>query len=65
MKTTRRKYNTLVINEIFIKYGYTKMFIRQCIKGERNSITALKIAEEYELLNKKIQGVLTKSKKMD
>lgn len=63
MKTSRRKYNTLVIHELFIKYGYTKMFIRQCIKGERSSITALKIAEEYKTLNEKIQLVLVKSKK--
>ncbi len=65
MKAMRRKYNTLVINELFIKYGYTKMFIRQCIKGERTSATALKIAEEYQQLTKEIQGIIIKSKKMN
>lgn len=63
MKTNRRKYNTLVINELFIKYGYTKMFIRQCIKGERNSSTAIKIAEEYKFLSTKIDHILIKSLK--
>ncbi|WP_430612904.1 hypothetical protein [Flavobacterium sp. JP2137] len=65
MKTNRRKYNTLVINELFIKYGYTKMFIRQCIKGERSSVTALKIAEEYKILNSQIESILLQSKKSD
>ncbi|MCP1996839.1 hypothetical protein [Flavobacterium sp. HSC-61S13] len=63
MKTNRRKYNTLVIHELFIKYGYTKMFIRQCIKGERNSVTAIKIAEEYKVLSKKIDHLVIKTLK--
>lgn len=51
-------YNVSVINHISEKRGYSKQYIRQCIRGDRNNLTADKIKKEYQLLLKKIEFVM-------
>ncbi|UGU15179.1 hypothetical protein LS482_16020 [Sinomicrobium kalidii] len=61
-KSTRKKrntYNQEAINALSEKHGFTTRFIRQCISGERNSLTADHIHQEYRSLtaptNKRIE----------
>lgn len=54
----RNSYNTVVVNELSNKHGFTKIFIRQCLKGDRNSITADTIRKEYKELKTKVENAL-------
>lgn len=51
-------YNVFVINAISEKRGISKQYIRQCIKGDRNSISADIIKKEYYDIVRKIDIVL-------
>ncbi len=57
-KNKQNKYNTLVINKLVEKYGFTGYYIRQCLRGDRNSITADLLRKEYNGLNKAIKKLL-------
>lgn len=50
-KKIRKIYNTEVVNALIEKYGFTKYFIQQCLRGDRNSITADQIRKDYNALN--------------
>jgi len=54
----QNKYNPLVIEQLSARHGFTKIFIRQCLKGDRNSITADTIRKEYKELVKKVTEAL-------
>ena len=58
-----RRYNPVVVQELADKHGFTKMFIRQCIRGDRTSITAETIAKEYKLLVAKVNDALKDNSK--
>lgn len=58
-KENRNKYNPLVVEQLSEKHGFTKIFIRQCLKGDRNSLTADTIRKEYSELEKKVQNALS------
>jgi hypothetical protein len=59
-KDTRKnqKFNSLVINKLIVKFDLTGFYIRQCLKGERNSLTSDKIRKEYKKLVKKVENAL-------
>lgn len=59
MKPQTRRYNTVVVAELSERYEFTKMFIRQCLSGNRNSLTADRIRKEYKELVKKVENALT------
>ncbi|RQO66869.1 hypothetical protein DBR40_21695 [Pedobacter sp. KBW01] len=54
----RNTYNTVVISELSSRHGFTKIFIRQCLKGDRNSLSADTIRREYKQLVKKVESAL-------
>lgn len=54
----RNSYNTQVVNHLSGKHGFTKRFIRQCLGGERLSLTAHTICKEYKELTKKVLEAL-------
>jgi len=59
-KSTKKynKFNSLVINTLSEKHGFTKQFIRQCLRKDRNSLTSDTIRKEYKQLVKKVENVL-------
>ena len=54
----RNKWNSLVVNKLSEKHGFTGYYIRQCLKGERNSLTSDTIRKEYKQLVLKIENFL-------
>mgnify|MGYP006946113469 FL=1 len=51
-------YNVLAVNAISEKRGVSKQYIRQCLKGDRNSISADIIRKEYSTIVRKIESLL-------
>lgn len=51
-------YNVIAVNAISIKWNISKQYVRQCIRGDRNSISADTIKKDYLTLVKKIEDVL-------
>ena len=56
--TKYQKFNSQVINKLEEKFGLTGYYIRQCLKNERNSITADTINKEYKRLVKQVENAL-------
>jgi len=54
MKVQTRRYNQVAINKLREKYALSAVFIRQCLNGTRQSITADTIKKEYKELVDKI-----------
>ena len=54
----RNKWNSLVVNKLSEKHGFTGYYIRQCLKGERKSLTSDTIRKEYKQLVLKIENSL-------
>ena len=59
-KSTKKnnKYNSQVVNKLSEKYGFTTQYIRQCLRGDRNSLTSDTIRKEYKKLAKEVDTVL-------
>ena len=51
-------YNVVAVNAISEKRGVSKQYIRQCLKGDRNSISADIIRKEYSTIVRKIESLL-------
>ena len=55
MNKTNKKtsgFDTKLIQLLENRHGVTKDYIRKSIKGERNGVIPLRIAEEYKILKK-------------
>lgn len=50
-KKTRKTYDTNIINALIEKYGVSRYFITESIKGHRNSVTSESIRKEYNSLS--------------
>lgn len=55
---TNKKFNHLAVKRLAVKYGLTEYYIRQSIKGDRNSETSDKIRKEYKTLCIKLDKVM-------
>ncbi len=57
----RESWNLIVLNKLEEKHGFTKYYIRQCLRGDRNNITADTIRKEYASLcievNKALENI--------
>ncbi len=53
-------YNVIAVNAISVKFKISKRYVRQCIKGDRNSISADSIKKDYFELVRKIEKALIK-----
>jgi hypothetical protein len=51
-------YNVIAVNAISVKFKISKQYVRQCIKGDRNSISADNIKKDYQELVRKIEKAL-------
>lgn len=54
----QNSYNPVAIKALSDKYDLTKYYIRACIRGDRNSLTADTIRKEYKTLVKKIDNIV-------
>lgn len=59
-KVTRKneKWNALVINRLSEKYGLSSYYVRQCLKGYKDSITSNTIRKEYREMDAKVAQAL-------
>lgn len=55
---TNNSYNNLAIKAISEKFKISKQYLRQCIRGDRNSISADIIKKDYFELVRKIDKLL-------
>lgn len=55
-----QKYNKQSVETLSVKYGFTKQFIRQCLRGDRTSLTAITIKDEYKQITRDLESVITK-----
>lgn len=59
-KTTKKtnSYNGLVLDRLHKKYGYSKVYIRQCLNGTRTPEIAETLVREYKKMDKAVQNAL-------
>jgi hypothetical protein len=61
-KNTTKKnksYNVIAVKAISEKWNISKQYVRQCVKGDRNSISADNIKRDYLDLVRKIDKLLS------
>lgn len=56
----QESWNPLVLDKVHQKFGLTKYYIRQCLRGDRNNETSDAIQKEYKRLCKEVDEVLNK-----
>ncbi len=54
----RNSYNVLAVTMIAKRFGFSTQYIRQCIRGDKKSISADIISKEYFQLVKKIEKLI-------
>lgn len=61
-KSTKKynKFNAGVVNALVKKHGLSSQYIRQCLRGERNSITSDTIRKQYNTMKKEVESILNK-----
>lgn len=52
-------YNGIAVNAISVKWKISKQYVRQCIRGDRKSISADNIKKDYFDLVRKINNILS------
>lgn len=61
-KNKRYTYNQEIIKTLSAKHGFTTYFIRQCLSGHRDSITADTIKSDYKKLESELNKTIEKFK---
>lgn len=56
----KQQYNKLVVNRLIEKHGFSKMYIHQSLREERNSESSEKIRKDYAAMCKEVEEVLNK-----
>lgn len=59
----RLSYNTEIIKALSAAYEFSEFFIRECVKGNKHSLTADKIRKEYNSLNQPTQSKIQEFQK--
>lgn len=54
-------YNDGLVKELMLKYGFKRNYILKSIRGERTGTIPLRIAEEYNRLNRELK-IITRTK---
>lgn len=57
-KNKKYTYDQRIVEALVSKYGLTKVYIRTCLRGGYDAITADKVKADYKLLEKKFKQVL-------
>jgi hypothetical protein len=55
-----KSYNSLAVNKIAEKYGYTPRYVRGCINGEFAGIMPDNVKKEYKEMSAEIEKTITK-----
>lgn len=53
-------YNVIAVNAVSEKWKISKQYVRQCLRGDRNSISADNIKKEYHDIVREIDKLLSK-----
>jgi len=56
----RNSYNSLVIDHLQKKYGFSKAYIRQCLDGTRQALVADALKKDYKGVEKQLHAALAK-----
>lgn len=48
-------YNDALVKELMVKYGFKRDYILKSIRGDRTGEVSLRIADEYNRLNRELQ----------
>lgn len=56
--TKPQQWNPLVLERLNKKYGFTKFYIRQCLRGDRQNETADKLQKDYKLMCDEVDKLL-------
>ena len=59
-KNKKYTYDPKILDALVLKYGMTKVYIRMCLRGGNNSLTADKVLADYKSLTKDINATLEK-----
>lgn len=57
---SQNSYNAVAVNALHKKYGLSKQYIRQCLRGDRNNSTADTIRKDYKVLVKEVNAFINK-----
>jgi hypothetical protein len=60
IKTKPRKHNTMAINSLAVKYGFSKRYITEIIENNRTPVFADKIKADYKALDAQMSELLNK-----
>lgn len=58
--TKQNSYNVTAVNALHKRYGLSKQYIRQCLRGDRNNSTADTIRKDYAELVKEINQLINR-----
>lgn len=53
-----KSYNSNVLEALFVKYGLSKYYIRQCVSGAVHGITPDSIKKDYEAMEKAHKNIV-------
>jgi hypothetical protein len=59
----RLSYNTEIIKALSSAYEFSEYFIRECVRGNKKSLTADKIRKEYNDMNNPTQNKIQEFQK--
>lgn len=59
-KNKKYTYDPKILDALVIKYGMTKVYIRMCLRGGNNSLTADKVKADYISLKNEFSQTLEK-----
>lgn len=62
-KKKKYTYSPEIISALVVKHGFSAQYIRQCLSGNRESITADTIRKEYKELKSELDKTIEKFKK--
>ena len=57
-KNKKYTYDPKILDALVTKYGMTKVYIRMCLRGSNNSLTADKVQADYKLLKAQFNETL-------
>lgn len=55
-----RKYNTIVIDDLKSRYGFTRNYIQMSIRGDRKGTIPTQIKDEYHRLDRASRAAIRK-----
>lgn len=54
-RNKNNKYNAVVVAKVAEFYGYSRCYIRRCLKGERGGVMAENVVNKYNKIVKELE----------